>query len=82
MLSASFMTALIIPLGNGNRISDCATLDQARVNILGGTAFGNYMFGVTALPTSAKVMDEDLLADVKSLFVPFVPGHTIDCLPS
>jgi len=74
-LSAGFTTSLIIPLGKGNEISDRATLDQARANISTSTAYGNYAFGVTASSTSAKVMDEDLQADVKSLFIPFVPGH-------
>jgi carbamoyl-phosphate synthase / aspartate carbamoyltransferase len=69
-LSAGFTTSLIIPLGNRNQISDRATLDQARANASASSAYGNYAFGVSASPTNAKVLDEDLQADVKSLFVP------------
>jgi carbamoyl-phosphate synthase/aspartate carbamoyltransferase len=67
--------SLIIPLGHGNEISDCATLDQARANISASSGYGKYVFGITALPTNTKALDEDLQADVKSLFIPFVPGH-------
>ena len=69
-LSAGFTTSLIIPLGNGNQISDRATLDRARANASASSAYGNYAFGVSASPTNAKVLDENLQADVKSLFVP------------
>jgi carbamoyl-phosphate synthase/aspartate carbamoyltransferase len=74
-LSAGFTTSLIIPLGHGNEISDRATLDQARANISAGSGYGNYAFGITASPTNSKALEEDLQADVKSLFIPFVPGH-------
>ena len=74
-LSAGFTTSLIIPLGNGNEISDRASLDQARANVSASSAYGNYAFSITASPTDAKALDEDLQADVKSLFIPFVPGH-------
>jgi carbamoyl-phosphate synthase/aspartate carbamoyltransferase len=74
-LSAGFTTSLIIPLGNGNEISDRATLDQARANVTANSAYVNYAFGVTASPTNAKALDEGLQADVKSLFIPFVPGR-------
>jgi hypothetical protein len=68
-------TSLIIPLGHGNEVSDRTTLDQARANIYTSSGYGKYALGITALPTSAKTPDEDLQADVKSLFIPFVPGH-------
>jgi carbamoyl-phosphate synthase/aspartate carbamoyltransferase len=74
-LSAGFTTSLIIPLGHGNEISDRATLDQARANISASSGYGNYAFGITASPTNAKALEEYLQADVKSLFIPFVPGH-------
>ena len=74
-LSAGFTTSLIIPLGNGNEIFDRATLDQARANISTNSAYGNFALSVTASPTNAKILDEDLQADVKSLFIPFVPGN-------
>ncbi|KAH9984927.1 carbamoyl-phosphate synth [Russula vinacea] len=77
-LSAGFTTSLIIPLGHGNQISDRATLDQARANVSDGSAYGNYVFSVVASPTNSKSLDEkDLQADVRSLFIPFVPGKVI-----
>jgi len=77
-LSAGFTTSLIIPLGYGNQISDHATLDQARTNISDGSAYGNYAFSVAASPANAKSLDEkDLQAEVRSLFIPFVPGKVV-----
>jgi carbamoyl-phosphate synthase/aspartate carbamoyltransferase len=77
-LSAGFTTSLIIPLGHDNQISDRATLDQARANISEGSAYGNYVFSVVASPTNAKSLDDkDLQADVRSLFIPFVPGKVV-----
>lgn len=77
-LSAGFTTSLIIPFGYGNQISDHATLDQARANISDGSAYGNYAFSVAASPENAKSLDEkDLQAEVRSLFIPFVPGRVV-----
>jgi carbamoyl-phosphate synthase/aspartate carbamoyltransferase len=74
-LSAGFTTSLIIPLGYGNEICDRETLDQARANISASEAYGNYALSVTASPTNSKTLDEELQADVKSLFIPFVPRN-------
>ena len=77
-LSAGFTTSLIIPLGYGNQISDHTTLDQARANISDGSAYGNYAFSVAASPENAMSFDEkDLQAEVRSLFIPFVPGGVV-----
>ena len=77
-LSAGFTTSLIIPLGHGDQISDHASLDQARANVSDGSAYGNYVFGVAASPANAMSLDEkDLQAEVKSLFIPFVPGKVV-----
>ena len=74
-LSAGFTTSLLIPLGYGNEICDRESLDQARANISASSAYGNYALSVTASPTNSKTLDEELQADVKSLFIPFVPGN-------
>jgi carbamoyl-phosphate synthase/aspartate carbamoyltransferase len=74
-LSAGFTTSLVIPLGYGNEICDRETLDQARANISASEAYGNYALSVTASPTNSKILDEELQADVKSLFIPFVLGN-------
>ncbi|KAI0300690.1 carbamoyl-phosphate synth [Multifurca ochricompacta] len=74
-LSSGFTTSLIIPLGYGNEIFDRATLDHARTNISANSAYGNYALSVTASPSNAKSLDEELQADVKSLFIPFAPGN-------
>ena len=74
-LSAGFTTSLVIPLGYGNEICDRETLDLARANISASSAYGNYALSVTASPTNSKTLDEELQADVKSLFIPFDPGN-------
>jgi carbamoyl-phosphate synthase/aspartate carbamoyltransferase len=73
-LSAGFTTSLVIPLGYGNEICDRETLDQARANISASSAYGNYALSVTASPKNSKTLNEEFQADVKSLFIPFVPG--------
>jgi carbamoyl-phosphate synthase/aspartate carbamoyltransferase len=69
-LSAGFTTSLIIPLGHG----PIARLWIEHVRTSASSGYGKYAFGIKASPTNAKALDEDLQADVKSLFIPFVPG--------
>ncbi|KAI0065216.1 carbamoyl-phosphate synth [Artomyces pyxidatus] len=70
-ISAGFTTSLVIPLGYGNKISDRATLEQAKNNIA-GAAYSNFALGVTASATNVKSLDDELQADVKYLFIPFL----------
>ncbi|KAH9840660.1 carbamoyl-phosphate synthase [Rhodofomes roseus] len=69
-IGGGFVTALINPVGQGNRITDPASLGRARTNIT-GSAYCNYALGITATADNAKLLDDELQADVKSLFIPF-----------
>ncbi|PPQ67770.1 hypothetical protein CVT25_009074 [Psilocybe cyanescens] len=68
-LSAGFTTALILPFGDKNSIADRQTLEQARSNVT-GTAHCNYSFSMTATAANVGTLDEELVAEVKSLFIP------------
>ncbi|KAF4622469.1 hypothetical protein D9613_009313 [Agrocybe pediades] len=68
-LAAGFTTALILPIGAKSSIVDRQTLEQARASVSGG-AHCNYAFSITATATNAGHLDEELLAEVKTLFVP------------
>jgi len=68
-LAAGFTTALILPVSDKQSIVDRQTLEQARTSISGG-AHCNYAFSITATASNAGQLDEELLADVKTLFVP------------
>ncbi|KDR72948.1 hypothetical protein GALMADRAFT_252306 [Galerina marginata CBS 339.88] len=67
-LSAGFTAALVLPFGATNNIVDRQTLEQARSNIVGG-AHCNYSFSITATASNVGILDEELIAEVKSLFV-------------
>ncbi|CAA7267824.1 unnamed protein product [Cyclocybe aegerita] len=79
-LSAGFTTALISPVGQGNSIVDRNTLEQARSNLAGHSRC-NFAFSITATSENVGFLDEELQAEVKSLFVPsslplsVVAGH-------
>ncbi|KAF8953665.1 hypothetical protein BDZ97DRAFT_1767230 [Flammula alnicola] len=68
-ISAGFTTALILPFGDKNSIVDRQTLEHARSSVT-GTASCNYSFSITATDANAGTFDEELQAEVKSLFVP------------
>ncbi|KAI0051295.1 carbamoyl-phosphate synth [Auriscalpium vulgare] len=70
-ISAGFTTSLVIPVGYGNRVVDRASLEQARENIT-GAAYSNYALSIAASATNVHALDEELQADVKSLFIPFL----------
>lgn len=68
-VSAGFTTAIVIPLGHNNRITDRQSLELAKSNVH-GQLHSNYALSVTA--TAANVnLDEEFQAEAKSLFVPF-----------
>ncbi|KAH9927604.1 carbamoyl-phosphate synth [Fomitopsis serialis] len=69
-IGGGFVTTLVNPVGEGNRIIDIETLGRARTNIT-GSAYCNYALGVTATADNTKSLDDELQADVKSLFIPF-----------
>ncbi|KZT20717.1 carbamoyl-phosphate synth [Neolentinus lepideus HHB14362 ss-1] len=68
-ISAGFTTAVIVPIGSNNKITDPATLGRARANVK-DSAFCNYALSIAAVPENVKLLDEEIQADVKSLFIP------------
>ncbi|KAI0357085.1 carbamoyl-phosphate synth [Trametes cingulata] len=72
-ISGGFVTALILPVGVQTKIADRASLEKAASNIA-GQAYCNYALSITASASNLKELDEELEADVKSLFVPFRYG--------
>lgn len=69
-VGAGFTTVLVMPFGVDGAIVDDASLHGARANAKGG-AFCNYALSVSASPTNAAGLDEDLQAEAKALFIPF-----------
>ncbi|KAL1942304.1 hypothetical protein VTO73DRAFT_6368 [Trametes versicolor] len=72
-ISGGFVTALILPVGLQSKLTDRSSLDKAASNIA-GRAYCNYALSITAAGSNVKAFDEELEADVKSLFVPFRYG--------
>ncbi|KJA15215.1 hypothetical protein HYPSUDRAFT_48599 [Hypholoma sublateritium FD-334 SS-4] len=75
-VSAGFTTTLILPIGNKTNIVDRPTLELARTNI-NGNASCNYAFSLTATAANAGTFDEELIAEVKSLYVPAATPLTV-----
>ncbi|RDX50766.1 carbamoyl-phosphate synthase [Lentinus brumalis] len=73
-ISGGFVTALVLPVGLQTRITDRESLNKAAGNIA-GSAYCNYAMSITASPANVNALDEELEADVKSLFVPFRYGE-------
>ncbi|OBZ72818.1 Protein pyrABCN, partial [Grifola frondosa] len=69
-IGGGFVTSLILPVGENNKICDQAALTRARANI-SGSSYCNYALSVAASATNVKTLDEEVKADVKSLFIPF-----------
>ncbi|TFY80757.1 hypothetical protein EWM64_g3257 [Hericium alpestre] len=69
-ISAGFTTSLVIPLGYKNKIDDAASLQVAKANAA-RAAYCNYAFSIAASSTNTTSLDEELVTDVKSLFIPF-----------
>lgn len=64
-----FTTSVVLPVGDGDAITNRATLDQARANV-GTATYCNVALSVAATGSNAELLDEELQAEVKSLFVP------------
>ncbi|KAK7681732.1 hypothetical protein QCA50_015079 [Cerrena zonata] len=69
-VSGGFATALVIPYNESDKLVDRATLDLVRANI-SRAPYCNYAVGITATAANVNLLDEELQADVKALFVPF-----------
>jgi carbamoyl-phosphate synthase/aspartate carbamoyltransferase len=68
-IAAGFTTAIVLPVGSGNMISDRRTLEQAQLNI-SNAAYCNYALGITATAVNAQTLDEEIYSQTKALFVP------------
>jgi carbamoyl-phosphate synthase / aspartate carbamoyltransferase len=72
-ISAGLTTALILPLGDDDRITDGSSLDKARANTA-RSAHCNYAFSIAASANNIQMLNEEIQADTKSLFIPFHAG--------
>jgi carbamoyl-phosphate synthase/aspartate carbamoyltransferase len=68
-LSGGFSAVVFSPVGTNGGIVDRQSLEQARTNI-SGQAHCNYAFVITATAANVGLMDDELQAEVKALFVP------------
>jgi carbamoyl-phosphate synthase/aspartate carbamoyltransferase len=67
-LSGGFNTVIVSPVGVNGDIVDRQSLEQARSNV-NGHGHCNYAFTVTATAANVGLMDDELQAEVKALFV-------------
>jgi carbamoyl-phosphate synthase/aspartate carbamoyltransferase len=69
-IGAGFTTVLVLPWGTNARILDRESLEQARSSAA-GAAHCNFALCVTATSDNTQILDEELQAGAKSLFIPF-----------
>jgi carbamoyl-phosphate synthase/aspartate carbamoyltransferase len=69
-IGAGLTTALILPLGDNDRITDALSLEKARANTT-KSAHCNYALSIAASANNIQTLDEEIQADTKSLFIPF-----------
>ncbi|KAH9942638.1 carbamoyl-phosphate synthase [Amylocystis lapponica] len=69
-ISGGFVTALVLPVGEKDRLTDPASLERARANIV-ASAYCNYALSITASASNVQSLDEETEAEVRSLFIPF-----------
>lgn len=67
-LSGGFSTVIFLPLGTNGDIVDRQSLEQARSDV-SGHAHCNYGFTIKATAANVDLMDDELQAEVKALFV-------------
>ncbi|KAJ2923820.1 hypothetical protein H1R20_g13277, partial [Candolleomyces eurysporus] len=68
-IRGGFTASLALPIGDGDAITNRSTLDQAKANVA-GSAYCNVALSVAAAEGNLEALDDELQADVKSLFVP------------
>ena len=69
-LSGGFTTTLFLPYGTSSQITDATSLDVAKAQVT-GAAYCNYGFSAAASATNAQSLDDEVQAELKSLFIPF-----------
>jgi carbamoyl-phosphate synthase / aspartate carbamoyltransferase len=75
-LGAGFTTALILPVGEKDGITNSSTLSQVQIGAA-GVSHSNYALSVVATADNVGTFDEEVQADVKYLFIPFRSGSSI-----
>lgn len=73
-IGAGLTTILILPVGDGDRITDRSSLDKALGKAK--SAHCNYALSIAASADNIQNLDEEIQADTKSLFIPFHAGGT------
>ncbi|KAF7971570.1 hypothetical protein HWV62_20816 [Athelia sp. TMB] len=69
-IGAGFTTALLLPVGTGDRITDRSALDKVRESAA-KSAQCNYAVSMAASADNIQKLDEEIQADTKYLFIPF-----------
>ena len=69
-VAGGFATALVLPTGVADRIADQGSLDSVRSHFA-RTAYCNYGVSIAASASNVKALNEELQADVKSLFISY-----------
>ncbi|EIN06928.1 carbamoyl-phosphate synthase [Punctularia strigosozonata HHB-11173 SS5] len=75
-LKGGFTTALLLPVGDKNIIGDRSSLERAHAKVA-TSAHCNYAISIAATASNAKTFDEEILTDVKYLFVPLRGEHLL-----
>ncbi|KAJ7579732.1 hypothetical protein C8J56DRAFT_1104613 [Mycena floridula] len=70
-VSGGFTTAVVL---GGDAVVDGASLELAKRNIA-GQVHSNVAITITATASNAQLLDEEVQADAKALFIPFQAGH-------
>src|SRR6267154_5880434 len=74
-ISAGFTTSLILPVGLDGAITDASSLEQVHA-AAAGSARCNYALSVAGKDGNVQVLDEEVRAGVKSLYISFHGNFT------
>ncbi|GLB42734.1 putative carbamoyl-phosphate synthase small chain, CPSase domain [Lyophyllum shimeji] len=75
-ISGGFTTALILPWDDKSEIADRSSLEKAQANTA-GAALCNFALSITASAANAQTLDEETLAEAKSLFIPWGANNAL-----
>lgn len=68
-ISGGFTTAITIPLDLHSTVTDSSSLEIAKQNVV-GHAHSNFAMTITATSSNVHLLDEEVQADAKALFIP------------
>jgi len=69
-ISAGFTTSLVLPVGLDGAITDATSLEQAHATAV-GSARCNYTLSIVGKDSNVQALNEEVRADVKSLYISF-----------